>query len=115
MKKIIIAFTLILLIAVVPCLIEGMRSGDYSLHPGLIALLFLAPAAIIYLLVAETKINPWIIRSLLGIYTIFPTIVGLKAMNAELHGPLVGYWILPATIIFMPIILILPCTTYYKR
>jgi hypothetical protein len=115
MKKIIIALILLLSIAIIPCVIEVIRTGDYSFFPGLIASIFLSPAAIIYLLLSETKIKLWILRSILGIYAIFPLAVGVGALDTELHGPLFGYWILPATVIFIPVILITPSLSYYKK
>jgi len=114
MKKITFAFTLILAIAIAPCIIEGVRTGGYSFFPGLIASIFLTPAAIIYLLLSETKIKSWILRGSLIMSSLLPVSIGIRSLDAELHGPLVGYWTLPATIIFIPIILVLPSIPCYK-
>jgi len=123
MRKIKISFILILLIAFVPCLIESLRACFiekigilyFSFYPSLISSMLISPAAVIYLSLIETRINNWILRSILCLYGAYLLYIGIAALDAELMGPLLGYILLPATVIFIPVILILPSTSYYQK
>ena len=119
MNKIIISCLFLVLVYLFPGMQTVVIFGGFqieSIEIGIINLILLIPAYVLFLALWEVQIIPRnLLRGFLVIHGLVMIGMGIQSFGGELHSGILGQTVIPSVAIFTPLCLFLPHWKSYRR